>query len=275
MPPDAADFSWTEWHGHPSVIIGLVALAGAYLVCSGPLRWLFGSAQGPGVWRMSSFLFGVLVIAVAVLSPLHELGDNYLFSAHMVQHLLLILVAPPLLLLGTPKWMLRPLVTSPRALRIARGLTSPVMAFAVFNVVLVLWHLPPLYDLALRERGIHILEHTMFISAAVIMWWPLLSPIPQLPRASYLVQMLYLFVIPTVLAILGAFLTFADKVLYSWYAEAPRIWDISASSDQQIAGIIMWVPGGLAYLLTLIVVFLIWAGEEERHIRQRSVESRR
>ena len=275
MPPQAADFSWTEWHGHPSVIIGLLALTGAYLLAVGPLRWRFGVERRPGAWSVASFLTGVVVIFVALLSPLHELGDSYLFSAHMVQHLLLMLVAPPLLLLGTPGWLLRPALAAPRTLHITRFLTSPVMAFVAFNVVLVLWHLPPLYGLALRERGIHILEHLMFISAAVIMWWPVLSPLSQAPRASYPMQMLYLFVIPTVPAILGAMITFANSVLYDWYAEAPRVWEISAHTDQQVGGIIMWVPGGLAFLLTLIVVFLIWSGEEERHTRRRSAESRR
>ena len=212
---------------------------------------------------------------IALLSPLHELGDNYLFGAHMVQHLLLMLMAPPLLLLGTPPWLLRPLLRSPRVMKFARLLTLPVVAFILFNVVFVLWHVPALYDLALRERGIHILEHLMFIVAGVIMWWPILSPLPELPRSPYLIQMLYLFVQPTVPAILGALITFSGTVLYSWYAEAPRIWGISAHTDQQMGGLMMWVPGGFAFLLTLAVVFLIWDSHENSETRRERTESRR
>ena len=273
MPDQTADFSWAAWHGHPSVIAGLLILLGAYLVAVGPLRQRLGGPQRVDRGRMTVFLTGILVVFIALLSPLHEIGDNYLFSAHMVQHLLLTLVAPPLLLLGTPGWLLRPLLRSPRVLRVARFVTLPVVAFVLFNVVFVMWHVPELYDFALRERGIHILEHSMFIVAAVIMWWPVLSPLPEVPRAGYLVQMVYLFVQPTVPAILGAVITFSDRVLYEWYAEAPRLWDISAHTDQEIGGIIMWVPGGLAFLLTLAVVFLIWASREESEARGQRIES--
>ena len=275
MPDQSVEFSWMAWHGHPSVITGLLLLAGGYLVGVGPLRRHFGWAQGVGLGQVAAFLTGVLVLFVALLSPLHELGENYLFSAHMVQHLLLTLVVPPLLLLGTPPWLLRPLLRSPRVMRVARFLTLPVTAFVLFNVVFVFWHVPSLYDLTLRELGIHILEHVTFLFAGVILWWPVLSPLPELPRAPYIVQMLYLFVQPTIPAILGAIITFSDGVLYSWYAEAPRIWDISAHTDQQVGGIVMWIPGGLAFLLTLAVVFLVAASQEESETRRQGSMSRR
>ena len=275
MPEQSVEFSWAAWHGHPSVVIGTLALAGAYLLGVGPLRRRFGWAERVNPGQVAIFLSGVLVIFIALLSPLHELGDEYLFSAHMVQHLLLTLVAAPLLLLGTPGWLLRPLLRSPRVLGAARFVTLPVVAFILFNVVFAFWHVPALYDLALRDRGIHILEHLMFIVAAVIMWWPILSPLPELPRAPNIVQMVYLFVQPTVPAIVGAMITFSDRILYTWYAEAPRVWGISGHTDQQVAGLIMWVPGGVAFLLTLIVVFLVWASEEESRARQhRTLSSR-
>ena len=267
LPASEVAFSWTSWHGHPSVIIGLILLAGWYLVGVGPLRRRYGWAERVGSGEAALFLTGVLVLFVALVSPLHELGDEYLFSAHMVQHLLLTLVAPPLLILGTPPWLIQPLLSPEKVMRMARALTRPVMAFVIFNVVFAFWHVPGLYDLALRERGIHILEHLMFLSAGVIMWLPILSRVPELPRASHLVQMLYLFAQPTVPAIIGALITFADSVLYEWYAEAPRLWDISAHTDQELGGIIMWVPGGLAFLLTLVVVFLVWANQEESETR--------
>ena len=275
MSDPSVDFSWTAWHGHPSVVIGLLVVTGAYLVWVGPLRRRLGVVEAVGAGRVTMFLSGILVLFVALVSPLHELGDDYLFSAHMVQHLLLTLVVPPLLLLGTPGWLLRPFLLSPKVYRAARLVTLPVIAFILFNTVFVIWHVPALYDLALRERGIHILEHLMFIGAGVIVWWPILSPLPELPRASYMMQMLYLFVQPTVPSVLGAMITFSGKVLYEWYAEAPRLWDISPHTDQEIGGVIMWVPGGLAFLIVLIVVFLVWAAQEASDVEQLGgVESR-
>ena len=257
------EFSWADWHGHPSVIIGLVILTGWYLLSVGPLRHRYQGSGETGSGQITLFLTGLTILFVALLSPLHELGDNYLFSAHMTQHLLMTLVVPPLLLVGTPPWLVRSLLRPAAVMAIARKLTRPVMAFIIFSAVFAMWHVPAFYDLALRERGIHILEHVMFLSVGLIMWWPILGRLPELPRPPYLVQILYLFVLPTITAILGAIITFADGVLYEWYAEAPRIWHISAHSDQQLGGIIMWVPGGLVFLLTLIVVFLVWAGHEE------------
>lgn len=211
MSDPSVDFSWTAWHGHPSVVIGLLVVTGAYLVWVGPLRRRLGVVEAVGAGRVTMFLSGILVLFVALVSPLHELGDDYLFSAHMVQHLLLTLVVPPLLLLGTPGWLLRPFLLSPKVYRAARLVTLPVIAFILFNTVFVIWHVPALYDLALRERGIHILEHLMFIGAGVIVWWPILSPLPELPRASYMMQMLYLFVQPTVPSVLGAMITFSGR----------------------------------------------------------------
>ena len=263
MPVLSAEFSWTAFHGHPSVITGLIVLTCAYLLGVGPLRRRFGLAQHVGSGQVTLFLTGVLVTFIALLSPLHELGDEFLFSAHMVQHLLLTLVVPPLLIFGTPAWLLRPLLRPPGVMETARFLTSPVVAFIAFNAVFAMWHVPALYDLALRERGIHILEHLMFIVGGIILWWPILSPLPELPRSPYLVQMAYLFLQPTVPAIVGALITFSDGVIYSWYETAPRVWSISAHTDQQLGGLIMWLPGGLAFLLALVVVFLIWANREE------------
>ena len=241
----------------------------------GPLRQRFSWSEHVGAGQVVVFLTGVLVVFIALMSPLHELGDKFLFSAHMVQHLVLMLVVPPLLLMGTPGWILRPLLRPHRIMAAAQFLTRPVVAFVLFNAVLVFWHVPGLYDLALRERDIHILEHLTFTVTAVIMWWPILSPLPELPRSPYLGQIIYLFLQPTIPSLLGAVITFSDGVLYSWYAEAPRLWGISAHTDQQIGGLIMWVPGGLVFLLTLIVIFLTWASQEESEVRRRSTGSTR
>ena len=183
-------------------------------------------------------------------------------------------MVPPLLLLGTPDWVIRPLVTRLRIVSMLRLVTTPIAAFFIFNIVFALWHIPILYEAALIERSVHVLEHVMFLGAGIVLWWPILSPLPECPRSTYLSQMLYLCVLPTVPSILGAMITFSQDITYKWYAEAPRVWNISAHTDQQIGGIIMWIPGGVVFLGVLVIVFLSWANQEESYqkIRRSSLD---
>ena len=264
MAESQATFSWWEWHFHPDVILGVLLLEGLYLLGVGSLRRRFGWAPAVESRHVALFSLGVLVLFVALTSPIHHLGDNFLFSAHMIQHLLLILVVPPLLLLGTPEWLLRPLVHLPQVLAAGRFLTHPVIAFIIFSFVLSVWHFPALYDLTLHNHVAHISEHLLFISASVIMWWPVLSPTPELPRASYPIQMLYLFFLSLPPGFIGAAITFSQEVLYEWYGTVPRLWGISALADQQIGGLIMKIPGALTFLGALTVVFFVWFNREER-----------
>ncbi len=245
-------------------MIGLAALVGAYLAVAGPLRrrWT-GSESGSGL-RQTWFLLGVLVIFFALVSPLDELGDAYLFSAHMVQHLILTLVVPPLLLLGTPGWMLRPLLRYRPVARAARVLTSPIVAFGLFNAVFLAWHLPTYYEATLHDEAIHILEHLLFMATGVLNWWPILSPVPELPRLPAPAQILYLFLDAIPSTVLGGIIVFAAHVLYPTYAAAPRLWGIDAMEDQQISGVIMSMSGAMVYLIALMVVFFAWAQREER-----------
>jgi putative membrane protein len=197
----------------------------------------------------------------------HDLSDYYLFSAHMIQHLLLAFAMPPLLLYGTPAFMLRPLIVEyPRLLRLGRFLTRPSSAFAVFNLVLVAWHLPPAYNLAMTHHPVHIVQHLMIMAASVVLWWPVLSPLPELPRAPYPIQLLYLFVVGLPMVVVSIFITMADTLLYPYYGAAPRVWPaVSAHADQHLGGLIMWIPGGLVFLCAISVVFFRWqaAGGED------------
>src|SRR3972149_6497871 len=191
-PPLGPDgFAWTAWNSDPTVVAGVAALGGLYVAA---LRR--GRAQGRRVKgvKVVSFFAGLAVLLGSLTGPLHDLADYYLFSAHMVQHLLLVFAMPPLLLYGTPGWMLSPLLRSPLVLRVGRRLTRPSGDFASFNLVLVGWPLPPLYNLAMDHHGVHIVQHLMIMIASVILWWPVMSPSHELPRSPYPVQMLYLFV---------------------------------------------------------------------------------
>ncbi len=251
-------FDWTAWHVDPSILAGLAVLGGAY--CAATLwrrRVAPGTAAEP--LKAASFFGGLAVMFVALTGPVHDLSDYYLFSAHMVQHMLLVFALPPLLLHGTPGWMLRPLLRSARLLRLGRALTRPPGAFAVFNVILVAWHLPPLYNLAMEQHPVHIVEHLMIMAGSVILWWPVLSPLPELPRAVYPIQLLYLFVVGLPMVMVAIFITMADSMLYPYYAAAPRVWErLTPHADQHLGGIIMWIPGGLVFLAAISVVFFRW-----------------
>jgi putative membrane protein len=203
------------------------------------------------------------VIFASLNGPLHDLSDDYLFSAHMVQHLLLTLAMPPLLIAGIPGWMLRPLLRNRAIGAIAKRITRPVFCFVLFNVVIAAWHIPDLYNAAMANHNIHIIEHLMFMSAAVLMWWPLMSPLPELPRLAYPGQMLYCFLMSIPMSITAVYITMADHVLYPAYAAAPRVSWLTPMDDQLLGGLIMWVPGGLIFALIMTVVFFRWAARGE------------
>src|SRR6266576_7247357 len=182
-----ANLSWWRWSIHPSTVIGIAALAGIYIWAGKAFN------QRTSVAERSFFFSGLVLLFASLNGPIHDLSDDYLFSAHMVQHLLLTLAVPPLLLAGTPGWMLRPVLSRKRIAPLARFLTRAPMAFVIFNVTFAVWHLPPFYNAAMAQHNLHILEHLMFMAAAVLMWWPLLSQLPEFPRLAYPGQMLYSF----------------------------------------------------------------------------------
>lgn len=251
-------FDWTAWHADPAVVAGLAVLGGAYVAAALWRRRIEPGAPLPPL-KVASFFSGLAVLFGALTGPVHDLSDSYLFSAHMVQHMLLVFAMPPLLLHGTPGWMLRPPLRHPRLRRLGRALTRPPGAFAAFNVILVAWHLPPLYNLAMEQHPVHVVEHLMIMAASVILWWPVLSPLPELPRAAYPVQLLYLFVVGLPMVMVAVFITMADSVLYPYYSSAPRIWEpLTPRADQHLGGLIMWIPGGLVFLAAISVVFFRW-----------------
>ena len=157
-------FNWLKWSIHPSTVIGLAVLAGLYL-------WRARQASTEQLLtagRRISFFSALLVVFVSLNGPIHDLSDTYLFTAHMLQHLLLTMLFPPLIIAGVPGWMLRPLLKNRAVFTIARFLTRPIICFAIFNLVIAGWHLPVFYNAAMANHNIHILEHLMFMSAAVM-----------------------------------------------------------------------------------------------------------
>lgn len=246
---------WRTWSIHPSTVMGLAVLAVLY-------AWRArerGSEKPLGVSRRISFGAALLVIFGSLNGPIHDLSDTYLFSAHMVQHLLLTLLMPPLMIYGVPGWMLRPLLRNRAINAIARRFTRPIACFVIFNLVIASWHLPVLYNAAMANHSIHIMEHLMFMAAAVLMWWPISSQLPELPRLPYPGQMLYCFLMILPMSIVAVYISMADQVLYPAYAAAPRITSLSPLDDQLLGGLIMWVPGGVIFIIIMTVVFFKWA----------------
>ena len=255
---------WFEWNWEPSILLGLALFTGLYFFAAGPGRRWFPEAQalrpGQAVW----FLAGVLLFFLALCSPLDALSDGYLFTAHMVQHFMLAFLAPPCLLLGTPDWLLRPLLRQPVIAGVGRWLTTPIFAYLSFNIIFGAWHFPALYEATLENSAIHIFEHLLFMGTGVLNWWPVLSPLPELNRLSDPGRIVYLFleVIPT--SVMGAFATFPATVLYPTYANAPRILNLTPIEDQQFAGLIMWIPAAALYLFALSLVFMSWFSREQK-----------
>jgi len=245
---------WQRWDLHPSVVIGLALLGGLY-------AYLGGLAAPPR--RIMAFGGALVVLAVSLNGPLHNLSDGYLFSAHMLQHLALTLVFPPLLLYGTPAWVVRPLLGSAWVLRVARRATRPLAAGALFSAPITLWHVPQFYEAALEHHPLHIVQHLVFIATAVIMWWPILSPVPELPRASYPTQLIYLFALGLPMSLAGALITLSERVLYPFYAAAPRVWGLTPLADQQMGGLLMWVVGTIYLWVAASVVWFRWSAREE------------
>ena len=255
--------TWLDWSVHLDAVLLVIALEWGYLYAIHDLRPRLSDAGR--VRRSQQVLFhaGVLTLFLAGGSPLHDVGEQYLLSAHMVQHALFTLVAPPLLIAGVPAWLWQACLRDARVFFAARWLTRPLLAFALFNAALLLSHLPPVVDLALNVGAFHFAVHATLVVTAFLMWWPVLSPLPELPRLSYPLQMAYLFLQSLLPAVIVSFITFADSPVYEFYAEAPRLWGISPLADQQIGGGIMKLSGSLILWSFIGLAFYRWYQHEQ------------
>lgn len=253
----------TSWTLLPGLIVTMLATGAIYF--RGWLRLRERDPSRFGVWQLVSFLAGMATLYVAVASPIDPFS-YFLLTAHMVQHDLFLFMAPVLLWAGKP---VRPLLSGlPRRAskfwivpflrcrileRVVSWITAPVPAWVCFVIILWAWHLPQLYDLALRVLPWHYVEHAMLFGAAMLFWWPVFRPFPGRRDVSWSLVP-YLFLAGVQGTVLSGILTFSSRVLYSHYAEAPRLWGISALTDQAIAGTVMWIPGSIFYLVALAIV---------------------
>lgn len=250
---------FTSWSLDPKLAFGLIVLVLVYwrgwrvLYRVIPVRF--------PVWRLVVFLGGLGVFGVAIASPL-DAFSGLLLSAHMVQHFLLMFVAPPLILLGAPLLpLLRglprgfahdglgPFLTWPVLRRFGNALTHPAVCGLAMVVSLCGWHLPAAFDLALRSPGLHKLEHACFLGTSLLFWWPVVRPFPSRAHWPLWAIPLYLLAADVVNTVLCAILTFSDRPLYSAYETVPRLFGTTALSDQVAAGVIMWIPGSVIFLV--------------------------
>ena len=241
MPPLHASLSLTTWAWDPTVIGGTLALGAAY-------AWLFYSRGRAATWSPLArvyFAGGLLTLFLALESPIDVGGDRYLFSLHMLQHLLLAMVVPPLLLLGLPeRW---------RAFDRVR--ISPLVANIGFNLVLAVWHLPFLYQATLRSEPIHVLEHLTFLAAGVVFWWPIVVPSGRRHAMSVVGKIAYLAFAGVPPTILGLAFILSPNVIYPFYAAAPRVTPLSPLDDQLLAGLVMFGLGNIIYFVAIWVIF--------------------
>jgi putative membrane protein len=255
------------WDFEPSVVVGCVALAVVYIALT-RRRKAAGTA-----W----FLSGVLVLLLDLISPIDALGDEYLFSAHIVQHFVLALIVPPLLLRGIPRWMGEAALERPWLARVEREVAQPPVAWLLGAGTMMVWHVPAFFNAALASEGLHIVQHLSFLVTGVIFWWPVLSPVEQ-RRLGPIPAISYLFSACVSCSLLGAALTFARPGLYPAYLN-PRDtlgilgmlrqdWGLDPKNDQQLGGMLMWVPGCFVYLSGILGIVARWYGRSERDFRR-------
>jgi putative membrane protein len=254
------------WQPHPEVWLLVAAVIGLGLYAARVIGPKVVHDASPIVTRHQAVAFwaGVAVLWLAADWPMHDVGERYLYSVHMFQHLLLTFAVAPLFLLATPTWLARLVVGGgwfgARALRV---LCRPVVAGVVFNAVLVLTHWPTIVDLAVESGPAHFLIHLVVVASALLMWMPVCGPLPEY-RLSAPGQMVYLFLMSIVPTVPAAWLTFANGVVYHVYDRPDRLFGISVTDDQQIAGLTMKLLGGMFLWTIIAILFFRWAAAEER-----------
>ncbi|HEY6398974.1 MAG TPA: cytochrome c oxidase assembly protein [Solirubrobacteraceae bacterium] len=256
-----------KWSLEPVVLLGVLGLGALYLT-----RWRHARRPGerhpPGVGRLALFSCGLLVILAALISPLDGLSEQ-LMVMHMVQHILLLDVAPILMILGLTKVLLRPATRRLQAVeRRAGWLGHPAFAVLAYAGLMWLWHLPVMYDAALRDTGVHALEHACFAAAGGLYWWHILSPIRSRMRLGGLGPIGYMVSTKLLVGALGIVLAFAPTALYSFYVHRPHPWGLTAAEDQSLAGLTMALEQSIVMGIAVVALFVQMLSESEREAQR-------
>lgn len=281
MRHDPSDLSILGvWTFDPTVLATFVATSGLY--ARGLLAMRRGGAPGVGVrgWQVGSFALGQLVVLVALVSPVDALADA-LFSAHMTQHELLMIVAAPLVVVGRPlvvvarglpppiREVVLRAVTHPTFVAPWRAITHPLVVLLVHGAVVWAWHLPSWFEGAMRDEAVHAVQHLSFFVTAALFWWALFHG--RFGRNGHGVAVLFVFATAMHTSLLGALITVAQALWYPIYDGRTRVWGLEALEDQQLAGIVMWVPAGVVLVFVGLAMFAVWMRRlEERSERRRT-----
>jgi putative membrane protein len=264
----------TAWTIAPAVLLSVAVYAWVYVRRWRSVRATHG-ARDAGVGRLALWLLGLLLVLAALVSPLDRISEQ-LASAHMLQHLILADLVPICLILGFTKVLLRPVTRQVHAIeRRAGWLAHPAMGVVAYVGFMWLWHVPALYDAALRHAGVHVLEHLTFAASGSLYWWHLISPIRSRLRLGGMAPVAYMVSTKLLVGALGVFLAFYPKLLYSPYAVAGERWGLTPIDDQHVAGLIMGLEQslvmgvGLAYLFTRMLT-----ESEAEDVRAERYESR-
>jgi putative membrane protein len=260
-----ADVAFPAWAPHPDVWLLVGAIAAGYAVVLkrlGPRLAPTGSAVVTR-FQIATFSGGLLALWIASDWPIHDLGERYFFWVHMVQHTTYAIIAAPLLLIGTPTWLARWLLSPRWLLHAVRYLTRLIPATIIFNLVIIITHVPVVVNASLHHALLHFGLHALIVVSSLIVWMPLLSPLPEVPRLQPIARMLFLFLQSVVPTVPASFLTFGDRPLYKFYETVPRLWGLSALDDMRFAGLIMKILVGFSLWITITVIFFRWNAAEE------------
>ena len=262
-----------HWNLDPAVLVALGAYCSLY-------AWRFVRARreaggrGAGAVQALAAVGALAALVLATVSPLDGLGEDYLFSAHMAQHVLLGDIAPLLTLLALSRVIMRPATRRLMSLERALGpLAQPTTGLVLWFGLVYLWHIPALYVAALESAGVHALEHASFFTAGIAVWWPLIQPVPMRRRLSGLATFAYMAVAKVGLGVLGLYLVWSQSVAYAYYERVPRIWGLSPLEDQNVGGALMMVEQSIVLVLVLTVLFVRMLNQSEQdELRQERLE---
>ncbi len=246
------------WQADLAPLAALIVLAAAYIGSSLSLRQLPTGRQGAG------FVAALVVIWLAITGPLDQLIRERSFAAYIFQQMLLVFIVPPLLLLGLPGWMLRPLMLHRLVRPVARVLTRPLVGFLLFSAVFTLIHYPTVCDRVCHVDPFYGNLHAVLLFVGVLLWWPLLSPLPEYPRMTYPMQIMYLFLLMIPMTAVAAPITLANSILYVFYVGGTHPFGLTPMADQVLGGLIMWVGQGIYIICVFTAIFYRWSLRDDQ-----------
>lgn len=253
----------SHWHTEPTLIGGILFVAWLYAIIIGPCRTSICPTLCLPAKRILFFALGILTFYLAVGSPLDPLGENFLFSAHMIQHNVLMYVSPLLVLLGLPPELIDRFLEKRLALEwIIKFLVHPIIAGLLFTIVFSFWHIGAFYEAALRDKAIHMAEHLSMFFVSFLMWVPICSESKRIPQMRFGPQMLYVLGLMLGQTPIFAFLTFSEEVLYDTYFYAERIMNLSPLEDQRAGGVLMKLANMAVSLGVLSSIFYRWSKQQ-------------